>query len=424
MHQRRQAAVILVIGSLAGAACSKDSGGTPPGPTPTQMAKVSGDSQVAAAGASLTAYAVIVKDASNNPVANVNVTWSAGAGGGSITSPTVTDAGGMATAIRTLGPGAGTQTATASVGGLSGSPVIFTAFSQIQGATSIQGNGGSAQSDTVLSTLGVPISVQVLDHAGAAVSGVIVNWSATGGGNVSQLVDTTDGSGISSVVRTLGGTAGTAGTTASVTGLVGSPVTISATATAGNAAQIALSAGDGQTGSVGNPLPTPHTVLVTDSHGNPKSGVSVTWVVGDGAGSVSTTTPATNINGVAAVTRTLGPGAGTQTDTAKAALTGSPVVFTADAVVLPTSASVTVGPGIIFSPDSVRVAQNATVTWTWAPASTTHNVQWLTAPAGAKPTDSAIQNSGTYQWTFPTAGVYTYDCVIHGSSMSGKVVVQ
>lgn len=422
MHQRRLVIVALILGSFA--TCSKNGGTTSQGPTPTQMAKVSGDSQVAAAGAALTAYAVIVKDAGNNPVANVTVTWAAGAGGGSITPSSVTDAGGMATAIRTLGAAASTQTATATRAGLSGSPITFTAFSQIQGATSIQPNGGSGQSDTVLSTLGTPISVQLLDHNNAPVPGVIVSWSVTGGGSVSQTLDTTDGSGLSSVVRTFGGTAGAQGTLAAVTGLVGSPATINATATAGNASVIALNGGDNQTGSVGNPLPTSHSVLVSDSHGNPKSGVGVTWVVGDGAGSVSTTTPTTSAGGVAAVTRTLGPGAGTQTDTAKAALTGSPVVFTANAVVLPTSASVTVGPNVVFAPDSIRVAQGATVTWTWAPASLSHNIQWLTAPTGQKPNDSIVQTSGTYMWTFPAAGVYTYDCQVHGTAMSGKVVVQ
>jgi plastocyanin len=424
MHQCRR---VVLFGALVGgaAACGKDSGGTPPGPTATQMAKVSGDSQVAAAGASLTAYAVIVKDASNNPVATVSVTWAVGAGGGSITSPTITDAGGMATAVRTLGTGAGTQTATASVGGLSGSPVTFTAFSQIQGATSMTANGGGAQSDTVLSTLATPVSVLVRDHVNNPVAGVIVNWSATGGGNVSQPVDTTDGSGISSVTRTLGATAGTAGTVATVTGLVGSPVTINATATAGAATTLALSGGNNQTGVVGTALATPHSVSVQDAHGNGKPGVTVTWVVGDGGGSVSSTSPVTNASGVASVTRTLGASPGSNTDTAKVnALSGSPVVFTATATTPPPITDISVQNNS-FTPVTDTISVGGAVRWTWNCATCNpHNVSSTGGPASFSSGSPTSVSGTTYTFTFLTAGTYTYQCDIHGPAMHGTVVVQ
>ncbi len=32
--------------------------------------------------------------------------------------------------------------------------------------------------------------------------------------------------------------------------------------------------------------------------------------------------------------------------------------------------------------------------------------------------------SGTYSFTFTTAGTYTYDCAVHGASMTGTVVVR
>src|SRR5205807_7835094 len=172
-------------------------------------------------------------------------------------------------------------------------------------------------------------------------------------------------------------------------------------------------------------LAVPHTVKVSDAYGNGKAGVTVTWAVGDGGGSVSSSSPVTAGTGIASVTRTLGPAVGTHTDTASVnGLTGSPVVFTATAVIAPLTASVTVGPGQVFSPDSVRIASGGTVTWTWAGANTrSHNVQWLTGP-GTLPPNSATQAQGSYQASFSTPGTYTYDCIIHGTSMSGKVVVQ
>ena len=130
-------------------------------------------------------------------------------------------------------------------------------------------------------------------------------------------------------------------------------------------------------------------------------------------------------NGIASVTRTLGDTVGTQTDTASAAgLSGSPVVFTATAGTAPATASVAVGPSgtLTFSPDSVILASGGTVTWTWA-GGISHSVEFLTAP-GTLPASSAIMATGTFQTTFTTPGVYTYDCAVHGIAMHGKVVVQ
>jgi len=285
-------------------------------------------------------------------------------------------------------------------------------------------NGGGNQTDTVLATLTTPISVFVRDYKNAPVANVTVNWSATGGGSVGQMATMTNASGIASVSRTFGGTAGSQATLATVTGLVGSPVSISATATAGNPTQMVLNGGNNQTGSVNTTLATPHTVLVMDAQGNGKAGVTVTWVVGNGGGSVSSMSPVTGSNGVASVTRTLGPSAGTDTDTAKVnGLTGSPVVFTATAVIAPLTANVTVGPGIVYSPTTVTIAVGGTVQFTWASGSISHSVSWTGGPTPL-PMDSAIKTSGTYIATFSTAGTYTYVCAVHGTAMQGQVIVQ
>ncbi len=174
---------ISLLALALAAACGGGNGGGGPGPTPTSLAKAAtatGDSQVARPGASLPApFRVIVRDQDGNPLGNVDVTWSVVAGGGSIapaTSPT--DANGIATATSTLGAGAGVQTSRASRAGLSGSPVTFTAFGEINGAMTIAASGPTPTSvtDTVLST--IPVAVTVTNHTGAGVSGVIVSWSA------------------------------------------------------------------------------------------------------------------------------------------------------------------------------------------------------------------------------------------------------
>src|SRR5205814_1472462 len=109
-----------------------------------------------------------------------------------------------------------------------------------------------------------------------------------------------------------------------------SPVTFQAQGTAGPAATLAKFSGDNQVGQVGTALATPHTVLVTDAHGNPVPNVTVTWAAASGGGSVNPTSSATDAAGHASTTRTLGT-AMTPTDstqTAQATGVGSALSFT------------------------------------------------------------------------------------------------
>jgi plastocyanin len=39
-------------------------------------------------------------------------------------------------------------------------------------------------------------------------------------------------------------------------------------------------------------------------------------------------------------------------------------------------------------------------------------------------TTSSTKTTGTYQFTFTTAGTYTYDRGVHGSLMTGTIVVR
>ena len=86
-----------------------------------------------------------------------------------------------------------------------------------------------------------------------------------------------------------------------------------------------------------------------------------------------------------------------------------------------------------YNPATLTVPAGTTVKWTWAtctggsdpygggPGQTCvdHSVTW---DAGA--TGSATQGLGTYQRAFPTPGTYAYHCAVHGTAMSGSVVVQ
>lgn len=78
-------------------------------------------------------------------------------------------------------------------------------------------------------------------------------------------------------------------------------------------------ASQGQTGTAGSALATPITVRVHDQNGNAMAGVTVTWTVGTGSGSVESATSVSDANGDATVAWTLGTTAGAQTLTASLA---------------------------------------------------------------------------------------------------------
>jgi plastocyanin len=205
-------------------------------------------------------------------------------------------------------------------------------------------------------------------------------------------------------------------------------VSFSAVANAGTATQLALAAGDGQSGSPNAVLPTQLAVLASDQFGNAVASVGVAWLVTAGTGGVNPTNDSTGGNGLAKTTLTLGGTVGPVTVTATSAgLAGSPVTFQATVAAAAATAAVQVGD--IFFKSTHNATQNpavdtvgvgGTVTWTWA-GSFSHSVESTGATSF---TSSITKTSGTYQFTFNTAGTYTYDCAVHGASMTGMIVVR
>src|SRR5207249_2460812 len=133
------------------------------------------------------------------------------------------------------------------------------------------------------------------------------------------------------------------------------------TIVAGTATQIAINGGNDQTVPAGTAGPVPPSVIVRDAPGNPVAGVSVTFAVAPGNGSVTGANQTTNASGVATVTSwTLGTTVGTNTLRATSqGLNGSPVIFTATGRPAAPSASrslVSVTPGVITASTGSSVA--------------------------------------------------------------------
>src|SRR5438046_92937 len=109
--------------------------------------------------------------------------------------------------------------------------------------------------------------------------------------------------------------------TATASGVTGRPATFTANGTTGAGSSIALNGGNNQSATAGTTVATPASVIVRDANGNPVAGVSVTFAVASGGGTVSPTTPVTTGGeGVAAVASwALGTRAEPASRTAKAA---------------------------------------------------------------------------------------------------------
>ncbi len=96
------------------------------------------------------------------------------------------------------------------------------------------------------------------------------------------------------------------------------------------AAQIAIQAGNGQTGALNTPVAVPPAVIVRDVSNNPVAGALVVCAVGAGGGSISGATQTTNASGIATVgSWTMGPNVATNRLTATAPVVPGTVTIAA-----------------------------------------------------------------------------------------------
>jgi Domain of unknown function (DUF1929)/Bacterial Ig-like domain (group 1)/Kelch motif len=173
---------------LAGSAITCTSEPNPPSGA-AQLSMAGGNSQEAPAGQALAnPIAVLVTDDNGEAVSGVAVDWSADDGGSVSASSVETGDDGRASVTWTLGPTPGSQTATAAVDGLDGSPVQFTATALEGGAVTIAVTvqpPSSALTEEVFVPEAQP-AVRLLDAGGAPMADVNVTASIGSGGGTLQ----------------------------------------------------------------------------------------------------------------------------------------------------------------------------------------------------------------------------------------------
>lgn len=255
------------------------------------MAAVAGQDQTGHVGMPLDDRLVVeVTDGFGNPVAGVPISWSV-EGGGSVSDAVVqTGEDGRARVERTLGPGVGQQTTTASSEGLAGSPVTFAHTALAGNASRLVILSGNEQSAAGGSPLPADLVVRLVDAAGNGVPQTHVTWVvATGGGTASPLNTTTDNDGRASTRWTLGETPGEQRIDAVVSGV--GFISFKATATAGAPASLFIRTQPSSSAQNGVRFDRQPVIQVRDARGNDVSvaGIQVSVDIGTGGGELSGT---------------------------------------------------------------------------------------------------------------------------------------
>jgi hypothetical protein len=317
---------------------------TPPGrQEATRLQARLGDGQVGAPGRELPLpLEALVTDDDDRPIPDVEVSFTMGQGGGTLSKPAVrSDHEGRVRVKWTLGPEPGTQTvqalaANSSGSPLNGSPVSFSAEAVrppaarillLQSPPTLVRNGILFDRQPVVGVLDadnepveeVDVTVSIASGAGLLTGTTTISTNAEGHATFSDL--------------TILGAAGSRTLRFSVSEpvleLISAPVQVEA----GTATQMVGNEPLAYQGTVSSPVSPAPSVLVRDGAGNPVSGVAITFEA-DRDGSVSPSTVITNELGVAQVTSwTLGRSAGLQYSlTARIQSAGNdPVVFSAAA---------------------------------------------------------------------------------------------
>lgn len=270
--------------------------------------------------------------------------------------------------------------------------------------------------DTASLSVGGTVVVRALplDASAALLVQRVASWTSS-----APTVASVDANG---VVRGLA--PGLTGITAAIDGLEATAVV----RVSGTPSTIAIASGGGQSAPVNMAVAIAPAVRLTDATNAPVPGVTVTFAVTGGGGSVGAATATTGFDGIARVAAwTLGPAAGANTLTASATgtgITGNPVTFTATATVGPPSASLstlTANPTAI-APSSGLSFTTVTVTVRDAAGSTVMGANVTLSASGTgniitQPTAATnAQGAATGAFSSSVAELKTISATVNGTT--------
>jgi hypothetical protein len=274
----------------------------------------------------------------------------------------VTDVNGLASATRVFGTTVGLDSATASVGGLTGSPHGFVATVLHGNASQIVKTAGDGQSATVNTAVATAPQVKIMDRANNPIQSASVTFSVTAGGGsinpVSPATLATDVNGLAQLtswtVGTIAGgntisatSTGTPGVSFAATGTPDVPSasqsTLTGTAATITACSVSCTVAGGTADSV--------TVTVKDQFGNLVSGANVVVSsTGTGNGFSPAASGTSSASGVFA------------TKVNSTVAQGKTISATANGTGITQTAAVTVNPSGVSAGTSTNSAGTASIT--------------------------------------------------------------
>jgi YVTN family beta-propeller protein len=325
-------------------------------PLPTQLVKIAGDGQSAAAGQALaTPLQVEVRGSDNLPVGGVGVRFQKAGGGAPLDTTITTGVNGRAQVTGVLGSVVGAQTFQVTVPAFPAISAVTFNVTATAGAISAATSVVTVSADTVASGSGVTLTLQGKDGAGnnLTTGGASVAFSFSGGtstGTIGSVTDNGNGTYTATFTGVAAGSATTIGATVNGSAVTTTLPTVSVTPGAISAA----------------------TSVVTVSSGTVASGSAVTLTLRakDAAGNNLTTGGATVVFSFSGGTSTgiIGAltdnGNGTYTAPFTGAAAGTPTTIGATVNATPVSTAlptITVGAGAISAATSVVTVSSGTI---------------------------------------------------------------
>lgn len=233
-----------------------------------------------------TRFKAVVRDAANNPLSGVVVSFSHPAAGPSGTfvgdSTAITDVNGVAEAnIFTANTIAGNYNIIASAPGVS-NPALYSLTNLPGSANTVLASAGTSQAAQIGIPFAIPLRATVKDTFGNLVAGVRVRFVRPSSGascNFAGNIDTarTEANGVATsptfVANLIAGSYTVSGTVVGV----GSPANFELTNTAAQPGGITVTAGNGQTAQINTPFAVQLAAMVRDAANNPVPDVEVTF---------------------------------------------------------------------------------------------------------------------------------------------------
>ncbi len=179
-----------------------------------------------------------------------------------------------------------------------------------------------------------------------------------------------------------------------------------------------------QNGKTVEQLSSPFVVAVEDPQGLPVPGVSVSWAVTGGGGTLSPSSSQTNAQGRTSVSYTPGPSLGVNT-VAVSTAGPAPIIFTSQITVMLIRLQGTafIDPtGGQNSQAAVTVAVGDTIEWVNTDP-ITHTITSNIEPAGGAAFNSGIVGNGArFRFIPGVTGAWKYFCQVHPLIMSGATI--